>query len=167
MPNWCDNSLSIYGDKETLEKLYRIALESKSKGFFNQIVPRPSSEEKNWYNWNYENWGTKWDVGLEGSEDFTAEMAKSENGICFLQVSMTTAWCPPEAFVKKLSEKFNVLAELRYIECGMDFVGAYGADDGKVYLDESQPITRESLKYFGFDDDYIEDFFEDFEDMEE
>lgn len=153
MPNWCENSLTIFGDKKTIENLYKMALDIDDKGFFNQIVPRPLSEEENWYNWNAENWGTKWDVCSDG---FDVEKIEGDNDDYSFQIYLETAWSPPMAFVTALCKKFKVSATLDYIEVGCDFVGTLEVEKEKVLLDQCQPITRESLKYFGRDyDDYF------------
>lgn len=145
------------GDKETIEMLYKMALDFDDKDFFNQVIPRPLSEEENWYNWNLKNWGTKWDAS---PECFDVTEIKNENGMYSFAISLQTAWSPPLAFVITLCKQLNVSASLDYIEGGFNFVGVLKVKNGKVVLDDCQPITRESLKHFGYDDGYIEDFFD-------
>lgn len=161
MPNWCDNSLKISGDKEAIDELYKIATtDVENKGFFNQILPRPVTEEENWYGWNVQNWGTKWDVC---PQDFIVSEVRQENDLFTLSFGMGTAWSPPIALVIALCEKFRLSATLNYIEPGEDFVGKLVIEDGEVFMNECQRITKESLKYFGYDEFYIEDFFDFFE----
>lgn len=160
MPNWCHNSLIITGDKEALKDIYEIALSCTNIGFFNQVVPRPNSEEENWYHWNIKNWGTKWDVGIDGFDDFIVELSTDkEDGIDRLHISVGTAWSPPVPFVITLCAKLKVSAVLNYIEPGFDFVGTLVVENEKVILDDYRKITKESLKHFGYDQDYIDDFF--------
>ncbi len=50
-----------------------------------------------WYDWNVNNWGTKWDIdgGIsDGDDDY-----------CF-EISFETAWAPPEGIYYELREKY-------------------------------------------------------------
>lgn len=68
MPNWSYNSLILEGSSSNLEKFYiennsdEIRRGKKEELSFNKSIPRPDSEEENWYKWNCANWGTKWDA---------------------------------------------------------------------------------------------------------
>ena len=116
MPNWVFNKLEITGDDEKLEKLSGI-LSAPYKGednglinFLNLIAP-PDDKWKiyytdwlgsgteterspwNWYEWNLDNWGTKWNAN--GSEVM--------NGDRFICLSFNTAWSPPGPVIDALS----------------------------------------------------------------
>jgi hypothetical protein len=54
----------------------------------------------NWYPWNNENWGTKWDA---------AEVHIERHADDHLQVSFQTAWSPPYPVVEQASVQFPML----------------------------------------------------------
>ena len=120
MPNWCYNNVKISanGNEELLKKLQDAVQENKE--LFNQFVPIPESEKDNWYSWNCENWGTKWD-----SEPHNIDW--DDDTVSF---SMDTAWSPPVEFYRKM-EELGYHVEAYYHEEGMGFVGYYedGHDD--------------------------------------
>lgn len=95
MPNWVYNALTIpvkdSQDAETV--MARFAGENTSFSFM-QIVPRPESEEANWYDWNLKNWGCKWDASDAAAEE-TAEST--------IIYRFNTAWSPPVPLMEKLS----------------------------------------------------------------
>ena len=63
MPNWCDNSLTITASKEKIDAI-EAGLKLQEKVLFQTIRPRPESEEESWYEWNVNNWGTKWEASV-------------------------------------------------------------------------------------------------------
>jgi hypothetical protein len=84
------------------------------------MVPRPAAEE-DWYNWNIENWGTKWDVC-----DVYFENPADEDSIEF---SFCSAWGPPDlAFETWAIRDGRVQFTLEYWEPGCGFVGSVNYD---------------------------------------
>ena len=79
------------------------------------------SEEENWYDWNIQNWGTKWEAGLIDWE------REDENTIW---ISFDSAWAPPVNAYEKL-EALGFSVRAYYYESGMGFAGIYedGIDD--------------------------------------
>ena len=112
MPNWVHNSINIDGEKagEVLDILTREHPLGKGRAitFLNLIEPPEqhweqydcggvSSEDKknnpyNWYDWNIENWGTKWDA-------VDTEIDKGEN---HFHLVFQTAWSCPDPVIKVL-----------------------------------------------------------------
>ena len=72
----------------------------------------------NWYDWQVNNWGTKWDINNEiHVDDFHDEG-------CTLVFQ--TAWSPPEPIVHKLQEMFpDVTFYGGYIGEGWEFAGVF------------------------------------------
>lgn len=80
--------LSEILNNDELEKAYergKVAYENKQK-----------YRCTDWYDWAYDNWGTKWDA-------FDAQWHDDEH------VSFETAWSTPEPVIKKLSEMFPMI----------------------------------------------------------
>ena len=127
MPNWCWNRLEVQGTEQDMTEFYSKfkVNDHKSCDDFKMdwFVPRPEHEEKNWYNWNCENWGTKWDV-CEPELDIE---------IPIFSVTFDTAWSPPIQFFERLAEMFpNLTMEMEYEEPGMAFCGIIHYSDGDI-----------------------------------
>lgn len=158
MPNWCENSLSIYNPKVFKEKCMK-----DGKFMFENIIPQPehirvyndlgmsesdeklirdsgvkpeslkSGEElingffyphvidfmyakdwldseaertgvasKDWYEWDCENWGTKWD--LDGEEVDEEELEDALKDDSQFDLFFSTAWAPPLPVLEKMAE---------------------------------------------------------------
>ena len=132
MPNWCMNTVYVSHEDSSKIDEFKKACES-SDGLFQHFVPRPESEEDNWYAWNIENWGTKWDVEGDGVQVFEQDENK-------ISVSFDTAWGPPIEFFRKLEEDHEYKVLAYYMEEGMNFCGIYREDDNEEYeLDDDLP----------------------------
>jgi hypothetical protein len=145
MPNYCCNHLKVTGPKKDLDA-FKATLNTKNvwgdivEFSFNQTVPAPanmvttniSMEEMarlneqgipNWYNWQSENWGCKWDA----SEVDLDVKPKS------VDVRFETAWNPPLDWLKSASKAHPKLTfALAYCERGASFYGEAEAIDGVV-----------------------------------
>ena len=108
MPNhvtnriYCENAFR----ERIVEKLVSVDKEGKKYVDFNNLIQTPKyiyqgdfgEEERkkygknNWYDWNIENWGTKWNAyETEITEDY---------------IQFRSAWNPPIPVLKKLSSLF-------------------------------------------------------------
>jgi hypothetical protein len=143
MPNWCSNSITIQGSTETLKPLWEEA-NREGSGLLNAMVPMPSALEgttspapkegapqplvdghDNWYAWRLENWGTKWDVDLDG-----LEFTDNGDGTSEITGWFQSAWSPPiEAYNTFLDDMDGVYISADYHEPGMDFAGIYSDGD--------------------------------------
>jgi hypothetical protein len=110
MPNWVTNTVKIVSTEDVIDQL------EEHKLSFNHFVPRPVSEEENWYNWNCENWGTKWDI----DDDISMDRNDEET----LTTDFATAWSPPLKFFENLAKLFDkIYIECHYVEESMGFKG--------------------------------------------
>ena len=156
MPNWCANSLKLVAKTEQQRNDLKFIRENYTKewfGLFNYFVPCPEelrnskkgfpadpNEESNtekygyatWYEFNIENWGTKWDACEITIEDFDDDT---------LTLTFDTAWSPPEQFYFALHDNEWVFTA-SFVECGCDFIGYF--KDGKC---ESENFNDGSLDF--------------------
>lgn len=155
MPNWCYNNLDITAKTpEQKEMLEKVSKAEAADGFIGMFMPLPEILEDttsptpqdidevqqnamiaqtgydNWYDWQVNNWGTKWDPEIV-SCDFDGET---------LSVSFDSAWSPPIAFYEWLVEQgYEVSAN--YYEPGMDYAGEW-VDGDDFYLDNVSDLAR-------------------------
>ena len=163
MPNWCNNKLTLtHKDPAMIKRAYD-ALERGA--FLNEFVPIPEKlnivagrvgddtdpeqvklQEQtmnnlstygyaNWYDFCTNEWGTKWDVGDEGSTQLVNENE--------LTTYFDSAWSPPtEAYARLQELGFDVVAY--YYESGMCFAGVYDENGDECYTFEG--YNSETIK---------------------
>ena len=155
MPNWCMNSVVLTNTKDKIDHLEARLRENNGDEFFNILYPRPVEEEENWYGWNVDNWGTKWDASISIENDQLQRLDDET-----LELRFETAWSPPIAFYRFLSENgWDVSA--KYYEPGIGFIGEYdnSIDDCWEYsYDDEETITaipEDLLEWSGLWDDYL------------
>jgi hypothetical protein len=106
MPNWVYNNLKIKDSQDVLEKIREnlinkniIDEEEKDEQLqsitFQNIIPRPP-EEEDWYHWNINNWGTKWDA-------CSASFELKSNELIY---NFDTAWSAPNNVILFLSKMY-------------------------------------------------------------
>lgn len=157
MPNWCNNSIEIVGPRDKIRAVWEAA-KQEDGGLLNALRPQPANlfqgdlgtteREQcaeqgipNWYDWNVSNWGTKWDVSLEGLEYEEDADGNFDNGTGQPYARITgwfdSAWAPPTAAIAAFCEANpDVRATIDYYEPGMCFVGRMIAEDGEVQEDD-------------------------------
>ena len=135
MPNWCNNYLKVTSPvAEDIQKFKKKAKPDKEKNeetclSLEKLCPRPKSEEKNWYDWNCDNWGTKWDVDA-------SLLNSSDNE---LNYSFDSAWSPPVEAFEKISKYFPSLTFfLEFEELGMGFAGNASITDGDCNIEDEE-----------------------------
>jgi hypothetical protein len=143
MPNWCQNNLTVsHSDPLMVQKFVEAC---KSNGLFGAFLPTPVEltgmfspvsdpniavknikkyGSSDWYDWNVNNWGTKWDVN-EPDHEVTNETVTTW---------FDTAWGPPLAFYEHLKE-LGYTVEAMYNESGMGFAGVWTDEFGDEYVE--------------------------------
>ena len=158
MPNYCYNSLSIEGSYDTLKKIHDLVREEENPFDFGKIIPMPDyiykgvfgpKEEKiygknNWYDWSWENWGTKWN-SCDAHCDWFCDC---------LEYSFETAWSPCEPVIKALAALFPDTKILySFFEDGCCFCGKQEYENGRMT--------------YSVDGEYYEHWFENYDEDEE
>jgi hypothetical protein len=166
MPNWCSNHITVRGTDPVAIK--RLADAFDNGEFCGTVVPMPeelnitsgslgdpiaqaeleakskANLEKhgfaNWYDFNVAKWGTKWEIGGNGTE---AE--RDEDGLGF-SAPFDSAWSPPTGVCEVLVEQgFEVV--LYYYEPGMGYCGKWedGYDEYYEYSNETSKTVRAAI----------------------
>jgi hypothetical protein len=135
MPNWCRNSITIHHND--LEMLNKFVAASNDGCIAKTFCPEPNPSgdimTPEQYDWRIENWGTKWDFGVE---DLQNEDMNTVYGY------IDTAWTPPVGVYHAL-KALGFRIDAIWIGDGDEFAGRF--KDGKVY----------ALKALGFRIDAI------------
>lgn len=143
MPNWCKCELMIYSDDE---KIWDYIKGKNGELDFAEIICPPNTPAYNdefetsqseikhdptfWYNWNVENWGTKWNAG---------DVIREDTRILF-----ETAWSPPLPVIHRLGELFpNAVVGLQYREYGCGFEGEYIMSNGVLYYEDERSLPMD------------------------
>lgn len=138
MPNWTSNRATITGPAPVIKEIVDI-LNDPEGDLLNWMVPRPKSEEDDWYNWNIVNWGTKWSIS-----DIYFEQPADKDSVEF---SFCSAWAPPvEAFRTWAQADGRVQFNLEYWEPGCAFVGS-AMYDGDVFDDACVDANSDAVEY--------------------
>jgi len=156
MPNWCNNNLTLtHEDPAMIQRAADALLRGE---FLNEFCPVPAdlqivsgrvgddadTEQKkledqtkanlekygygNWYDYCVAEWGTKWDVGCEGSTDVHPDGK-------MLHTYFDSAWSPPIGAYEKL-EALGFTVNAMYYEGGMGYAGVYGEGvDDEILLE--------------------------------
>ena len=163
MPNWCNNTVEIgHEDPAKLKALVEAYNDGKFCSF---AIPVPESLHivagrvgddndpkqieleaqekaniaahgyKDWYDFQVNEWGTKWDCGGDGDQ-IELEPGQDNTTLCF-----DSAWAPPIGVYEALMDQgFRVRAY--YYEPGMCFAGIYD-ENGDDYYDLSNMTSQQ------------------------
>ena len=128
MPNWCSNTIEIEGTKEQINAFVSFLDEQNGKEWFTFFKPTPPElKEEGWYEWNVENWGTKWNCDAQDWVKVENPNA-DESSVTFW---FDSAWSPPTALYEFIEATSTLNIKASYNEGGMGFVGEFvdGVDE--------------------------------------
>ena len=176
MPNWCNNNIEITGPIDKIKALWDAA-QAEDGGLLNAMVPMPvelkdtvkgsNGDAVNWYDWAVTNWGTKWDVSLEGLEFWD-----NENLTATITGYFDSAWAPPiDCYNRFLADNPDFTITGSYYECGCDFAGFYdnGDDEHLENLRDEYdlPEDQQSDLFKRLDEEYaLSEQFDEYDDDE-
>jgi len=161
MPNWVFNTLTVIGGEEEVARFKKQASQpyesfhmktiqaedgtwsyvpavSTVEGellFWNFVKPdnlEEYYEDTNWYDWNIDNWGCKWET--RGTLDPETPQE--------LTYRFDTAWSPPEDWFRKAVQQFPELSFKLFYEEEQGWGGQMLADDGAVHFEDSWDIPE-------------------------
>ena len=184
MPNWCDNTISISGNADSIKKLKEFVgrpitdedgkqIENVIYSLANIKPSTPDSESllgkdfeskghEDWYHNNINSWGTKWDVC---GNVYMSDYKEGDESIGY---SFDSAWSPPTLTTQTLSEIFPELSiEHKYYESGCDFWGIETYKAGEMVSEEGGELDHSAWGRLGMDCYNCEQYAEDPEEYEE
>ena len=137
MPNWCNNFITIGGEKEKMKPIYDFFKENENSTdpdclVMNSLVPHDEEydaiKESGEYllNPQVNFYGTKWDFSIMEAN------IHSINEDC-ITLAPSTAWSPPSEFCRRLSGKYGICVDISYDEPGVGFVGEEEYSDGELF----------------------------------
>ena len=147
MPNHCYQGVYLHGPTHLIQHLHK-ALSKSEPEFCSTIAPMPfelwSKETQpdqvmpDWYEWRYENWGTKWDVceaeidedGIEYGEDLNNDEEYAP--VAWFSFRCWTAWGPPVPIWNRL-HAMGIEVEAEYQDEGGMFEGDYHHGEDKSW----------------------------------
>ena len=154
MPNWFYFSLNVSGKKEDVQAFVENVKGKEGTNYegrefdFNHFIPQPEGlyDEKsednvfpNWYNWNIENWGTKWNASVDD-----AYLVSDKEGFPYeYHYDMRTAWADPRPVIIKMLEMYP---DLDFDISGEEESNAYGiyvSTFEDVFLEEEPTLIDE------------------------
>lgn len=142
MPNWCENTLFVYGPVAEVKRFIKKAEghgwnwdplfrpdEDASPLSFHQLVPMPADVIAKGYNdagyaWENDNWGVKW--GACGDVKRKRLVLSCDKKNATVEYRFDTPWGPAETFFTRVGPIFPELTfTCEYREEGMEIEGTF------------------------------------------
>lgn len=175
MPNHVKNRISVIGTEKEVERVFAFIKGERGDIDFNSIIPQPKGIEDtvsgnapevkengwiwelrygypSWYEWNCDNWGTKWNA---------YEIERNDN-----EIEFETAWSAPHPIVEKLASFFpEVTFEHMWADEDTGYnCGTRQYSDGDVewanlpesYSDEAYELAFELRPYLRDEMEYVD-----------
>lgn len=150
MPNWCENTCKITGNKTQLLELFTKAKTTKS--FFENILPIPQGLE-NSNDWCCANWGTKWDIEIYDVDKLIEQLNLETDETVTIDIGLfDTAWSPPLAIYYHL-ESLGFSVDAYFFEGGGAYYGwFYESCECTEFYQSIADIPSEIIEIFAIED---------------
>ena len=169
MPNHVLNGLRVTGKVKDIKEFLDDVADNSSKDksehrefSFEKIIPMPSNifrgdvgaeakkkyGKNNWYDWSYENWGTKWNAyDVTVTTDFPSPtiqyLDQDKGAACIL---FNSAWSPPAPILNKIVGTYTTLTfEIAFIEEGNE---SWGKSLYKKGVEVKNSDNKDTVKKF-------------------
>ena len=145
MPNHCENILIIEGKPKLINKLLKQVEITESEATSDneatifschKIIPQPTFQGEEWYEWRINNWGSKW-----GAYDLQVFSDDWESG--YYELYFQSAWSPILPVIEKLVSQYPKLNFFyKYWEGGSDFWGKHTWKNGELIHSEEGQLSN-------------------------
>jgi hypothetical protein len=160
MPNWCGNSLYVYGPEEDVRAFAKgiLSVTMDNRQVVKEVSLCKSYAPLSSGDWDYdvanEEWGSKWG----DCETYVGEVSAYGDGEAAVDVSYQTAWGPNNEALYTISKRWPTLTfESAYEEPGMMFRGNFNVKNGEIlFQDEGELPTPEIPGKDRFTEDEID-----------
>lgn len=108
--------------------------EQTGKYSYQNFIPMTKDDFlSGFYEWNIENWGTKWDVGdIEALTDLIHTEDNPEQ-LAEIEYFFMSPWSPPLAVIKEMVKQYPMLTfTFSFREEGMQFAGVFQGVNGEL-----------------------------------
>jgi len=157
MPNWFNLTIEVNGSKEDIKEFVDNVQGSEKHDTeelefdFNHFIPQPDNlfqgsvgrdkkEEldnlgiPNWYDWNRENWGTKWNASCHSRDIYYS--VEGDYDISGVRYGLATAWVDPRPILHKMIEMYpNLIFKIEGEEESIEY-GIYMSTEDNLFLEE-------------------------------
>jgi hypothetical protein len=171
MPNWCNNIVTFkHRDHKQIAKVVRgynagglmskffpcpKELKETTAGFKGAGTPEQAELEAkqktnkvlfgytDWYDWQCNEWGTKWDVGRREYHD----KVSIKRGSTEVTLDFDSAWSPPIAFYEKMHDQQSFSIKALYYEPGVGVIGKWEDGDEDAHDLDACPRGIKGAKW--------------------
>lgn len=152
MPNWCSNTFKVSGTEEEINSFENFLNEKDGKQWFDFFVKPADENSDDWYSYNLENYGCKWNCD---AQDWQRDGDT-------IQFWFDSPWGPPTKLYDLIQEQ-GMMVDAQYMEEGMCFVGEYVDGIDETY-EFKEPSDLDDIPEHLVEDWNLRDRFEDWND---
>jgi hypothetical protein len=161
MPNWCANTFKVKGDSQRIRAFYDFLEERKGENWFDFFVEPAKEGDEDWYQYNLDTYGCKWNC-----EAMDWQIEDFEDGRSEVVVVFDSPWAPPSKLYETLAEDESLEIYAEYNEEGIGFVGRFENGEDECY-EYDEPGDLDDIPEDLVENWCIRERFEDWEEEEQ